>query len=80
MVGPWSFFIKEVQRKSKKAKGVRMDYLALPSDNEHDYRLHVKELMMSIMYEHLERWVKLGMVAAVGYYLSSVMTGPLCEV
>eukprot|EP00195_Chlamydomonas_chlamydogama_P007994 CAMPEP_0202898164 /NCGR_PEP_ID=MMETSP1392-20130828/6754_1 /ASSEMBLY_ACC=CAM_ASM_000868 /TAXON_ID=225041 /ORGANISM="Chlamydomonas chlamydogama, Strain SAG 11-48b" /LENGTH=860 /DNA_ID=CAMNT_0049584015 /DNA_START=924 /DNA_END=3506 /DNA_ORIENTATION=- len=52
-VGTWSFHT--VQSASAGKKAGRLDYLALPDEPQYQYLLHIKELMMGIMYERLER-------------------------
>lgn len=42
-------------RRSSAGSSARLDYLALPTEDQYDYLLHVKELMLGIMYEQLER-------------------------
>ena len=60
VVGPWSLHCVEAGASGggRKVRPGRLDYLALPArEGEHDFRLAVRELLLSIMYEQLERWV-----------------------
>lgn len=60
VIGPWSFHALEHTaggsgRTVSRRATSRLDYLALPTEGQYDYILHVKELMLGIMYEQLER-------------------------
>ncbi len=62
-VGRWSLHVVDstsggaaAAASGKRKRGARLNYLSLPSvEGEHDFRISIKELLLSVIYENLQR-------------------------